>query len=150
MAKESPSRSVASRLRDLLGEATEADVKEMDAEIEAAEETLAKLRANRKLLAQAVGLEEPKKHWTQQRKAKAEPATKPAAAESKDMGEKRKTVLKHLRSVGGSCQLDALSAATRISRYGPGALGTVLAHEWFHVNGDGLATITDKGDRVTL
>jgi hypothetical protein len=63
-----PPVSVATQLRNLLTKATAEDVKELDTEIEAKETELAGLRANRKLLAQAVGLEEPKRTWS--RKAK--------------------------------------------------------------------------------
>jgi len=67
-----------------------------------------------------------------------------------DLTDKRKIALKHLRAVGGSCSLDTLSAATRIARQGPGNLASVLAHEWFHVSPENIASITDKGDRVSL
>lgn len=151
MAKESPPpRSVASQLRDLLGQATQADVDEIDAEIAAKDEEIAKLRANRKMLAQAIGLEPEKKHWTQQRKPK--PPKEPKAEEAKpssDPKERRQIVLRHLRAVG-SCSLDTLSAQTRISRFGPGALGAVLAHEWFHVSPENMVSLTDKGDKASV
>lgn len=72
--KQTETVSVATQLRELLTKATEADVKEIDDEITKREDELEKLRANRKMLAQAVGLEEPKKvHWTKRKKAEAPP-----------------------------------------------------------------------------
>ena len=71
--------SVATQLRNLLTKATADDVKELDTEIEAKETELAGLRANRKLLAHAVGIEEPKRTWS--RKAKGpKPLPTPSGA----------------------------------------------------------------------
>jgi len=146
---------VAVRLRELLAAATPDDVQEIDAEIALKEEELAKLRANRKLLAAAVGLEEPKRGPGRRTGAKAsgakaeEAGGPPKVAWGGDLTERRKIALKHLRAVG-QCSLDALSTATRIARQGPGNLSAVLAHEWFHVSPEHMVSLTDKGDRVSL
>lgn len=152
-AKDEPAAttSVASQLRDLLGRATAEDVAELDAEIAAKEKETEILKANRKLLAQAVGIEEPKKHWTQRKNNKAadnEPA-KPTASTpaSTDLVEKRRKVARWIRE-NGPKHLDKVSQGTGISRFGPGALGTVVIHEWFHTTPDGTVQLTDKGDRA--
>ncbi len=160
-AKDEPATtSVATQLRDLLAKATAEDVKELDAEITAKESELDKLKANRKLLAQAVGIEEPKQHWTRRKKAAnggdtAKPASAasssssasgPAAAGT-DLMEKRRKVLRWVKE-NGEKHLDRVSQGTGISRFGPGALGTVVIHEWFHTTPDGTLKLTDKGDRA--
>lgn len=154
--------SVATQLRDLLTKTTKEDVEEIDAEIAAAEESLGKLRATRKMLAQAIGLEEPRKPWT--RKAKAEPSangsaaakspassTRDAYANPKDIDERRRKALMAIRaSLNKSLSKESLSQKTGIAFQGPGNLASVLAHEWFHLSPDGHVTLTDKGDRVNL
>jgi hypothetical protein len=46
--------------------------------------------------------------------------------------------------------MDNLSAATRISRQGPGNLAAVVKHDWFHVSPENMVSLTSAGDRVQL
>lgn len=139
---------LATQLRELLAKATKEDVDLIDVQIEEKEQELATLRADRKMLAQAAGIEEPVKRggWPRGRKSQADDSgvTKMAS----DIPARRKKVLAYLRA-NGVKSLQALSEQTGIARQGPGNLASVLACEWFHTSPDGLVTLTDKGDRAS-
>jgi len=59
-AKEKEKTPLAQQLRELLSQATAEDVKEIDAAIETKQAEIDALKADRKMLAQAAGLEQPK------------------------------------------------------------------------------------------
>lgn len=155
MAKQTDASaaSVASQLRDLLTRATEADVAEIDAEIAAKEGELASLRANRDLLAKAVGLEPAKRTWSRKKKdddgaaAPTSPAGSAAPRGGDGLVEKRRKVVKWVKA-NGAKHLDKVSEGTGISRFGPGALGSVVIHDWFNVTPDGTVKLTEAGERA--
>lgn len=73
-------------------------------------------------------------------------AKKNAAVDGGDdsMKAKRAKVGRHL-AAKGSMTLDRLSQEVSISRFGPGAIGSVLQCDLFHVRPDGQVSLTDKG-----
>lgn len=146
---DKPPASVASQLRDLLTRATEADVAEIDAEIAVKKGELASLEANRDMLAKAIGMEPAKRAWSRKPKDESAPAAAPAAkpAAGTDLVEKRRKVARWIKA-NGAKHLDKVSEGTGISRFGPGALGSVVLHDWFHVTPDGTVKLTEVGERA--
>ena len=167
MAKSKEEPTIAEQLQSLLGQATAEDVAEIDAAIDAKEAEIAGLRQTRKLLAVAAGVEEPVKRGGWPRKKKAEPESnghgKPAAAATAGgnnpwtapktmnvLDDRRKKVVELLRSHGPSRGAEWIATKLGISPVGPGGLGQVLQHEWFHRSPDNTVTLTDKGDRAVI
>lgn len=154
-----PPAPLATQIRDLLSKATPDDVKALDEQIEAKQKEIDDLKSDRKLIAQAAGVEETKKRGGWPRKPKVAEATAPSAAKPSgqgpnyavDLTDKRKKALIAVRAAGnGGISMDTLAARTGINRQGPGNLASVIAYEWFHLSPEGYVTTTDKGDRVKL
>lgn len=163
---------VGEQLIDLLKKAKPADVEKLDEAIKEKEEALAvvnktaigeirALKRTRKMLAIATGLEQPKK-FPARKKATDRPAAggpgaaagsnrDPARTEADDkmLKDRRMKVLRILCDAG-MLHWDALTEKSGISPFGRGAMGQVLTHEWFHINGDKMVSCTDKGDRASL
>lgn len=61
--------------------------------------------------------------------------------------EKRRRVALYLMANGPKLK-EAVGKACTIAVQGPGCLSRVLECDWFHVNPDGMVSITDKGERA--
>lgn len=123
---------LATRIRELLSEATAEDVKVIDEQIAAKQAEIETLKSDRKLLADAAGTPEGV-----------------VRIPASDIPARRKKVLAYLKANGPKSSV-ALAEQTGINRQGPGNLASVLAYEWFHVSPEGMVTLTDKGDRAIV
>lgn len=156
MAAKTEKIPLATQLRELLAQTTADDVKDLDAQILAKQAELDALKADRKMLAQAAGIEEPKKHWTQTRKAKAAPSANGATTErtvgqsvydSYDLAPRRKQLLAWL-AANGSKHIDKVSGGTGIPLQGPGCVShCIKGCDWFHLDPERYVSLTDKGER---
>lgn len=81
--------------------------------------------------------------------AASRPTESAAAIADGVMHEKRKKVAAYLRA-NGAKPLQKLSEITGISMRGPGCLSVVVTHAWFHVNAEGIVTLTAQGNSSSL
>jgi hypothetical protein len=108
---------------------------------------IGKLLAVRKVVAAKLGVKAERK----KREPKPKPAGNPphpgAGANGVNLDGKRRKVLTWLKA-NRPVHVDVLSEKVLIGRPGPHGLAAVLQYEWFHVDGDGVVSLTDKGDRA--
>lgn len=69
------------------------------------------------------------------------------AAREKMLDRRRRQVVDHLRQ-GGPKHRDRVAAACGLSERGPGCLKHVLGCDLFHVNPDGMVSLTPAGERL--
>lgn len=132
-----------SKFLEALEAATEEDVAEIEKQIEECDVKGASLRSALRILRTKLGGDEPK----------APKAPKPegvgSAADESDLVTKRKKVNLYLRA-NGSKSTQKLCETCGIYRAGRNNITTVLKHEWFRTNPDGMVELTPKGDAAAL
>lgn len=124
------------------------------------EKELASLSVVEKALVVLLGLEPPKKdRMANARAAKEANKQQPAPnvvepgptsfEENEKLRQRRMTVVKYLQS-NRPCTKDKLSEVTGYAQTARLNLGQVLDCDWFHVNPDGVVSLTEKGSRINL
>ncbi|VTT98916.1 unnamed protein product [Gemmataceae bacterium] len=124
-------RPVGEQLLDLVGRATPDDLKAIDDAIAAKDRDLAALRAVRKVLAVAAGVEEPKKPGPGPRKEKAD-ADQPGRGGS--MEERRVRCARYILKNGPT----PAAGLGRLFDIPAGSQTGVLSHPWFQRTDSGV------------
>jgi hypothetical protein len=138
MAKEQV--TVSDQLIDLVGKAKAEDLSAMDQTIADKEKEIVSLRAMRRVIALALGVETDGR-LNKKPKGAAKPVGAPAAPASSTTEERRALCVKHIAKNGPTvgatlCQLFDIPT---------GSQTTVLTHEWFERSDRGFA-LTAKGN----
>ena len=132
---------------DVLETATEADLETLRADIQQTEHRLTMQRALERVLMAKFGMEQPKRGPGGRVKSPSngEARTNGAAKPAMSNGEKLAKIL-HLIHSQGPMTKQKISTLTGIPMIGATCVGAVVNNELFHVNPDGVVSLTDKGE----
>jgi len=130
---------VAQDLLEALNSATKEDLEAIRKRIDETEGLLASLRGLYRLLSTRFGEKE-------ERPPKPQRQTMTVPQEGDfALNEKRRKVAMYLVANGPKSQTK-LSEVTGIARTGPGCISKVVAHAWFHVDPQGVVSVTAVGE----